>query len=171
MVASPQEGQSTTEDVFIHSHALVETDYIGEGTRVWAFAHIMRGARIGCDVNVCDHTFIESDVIVGDRVTIKSGVYLFDGMRIEDDVFLGPNATFANDRFPRSKRPWKCEASQILRGATVGAGAVVLPGVTVGAGAMVGAGAVVVHDVPTRAVVIGNPARVVRLLAEDLQVP
>jgi UDP-2-acetamido-3-amino-2,3-dideoxy-glucuronate N-acetyltransferase len=149
---------------FIHDHALVESDEIGEGTRIWAFAHVMRGARIGSDCNVCDHTYIEGDVVIGDRVTIKSGVYLWDGMRVADDVFIGPQATFTNDRFPRSRQHFACETITLERGATIGAAAVVLPGVTVGEGAMVGAGAVVTQDVPSRTVVVGNPARVVRSL-------
>jgi acetyltransferase-like isoleucine patch superfamily enzyme len=146
----------------IHERALVESDAIGAGTRIWAFAHVMKGAVIGRDCNVCDHTFIEGDVIVGDRVTIKSGVYLWNGLRVEDDVFIGPQATFTNDRFPRSRRPFDLLVTTLCRGASIGAGAVILPGLTVGEEAMVGAGAVVVADVPPGAVVVGNPARVIR---------
>jgi acetyltransferase-like isoleucine patch superfamily enzyme len=124
----------------------------------------MPTARIGADCNVCDHTYIDDGVVVGDRVTIKSGVYLWEGMVVEDDVFLGPQATFTNDRFPRSRQPWKCEGITIRRGATVGAGAVVVPGVTIRERAMVGAGAVVVDDVEPDVVVVGNPARVLRRL-------
>jgi UDP-2-acetamido-3-amino-2,3-dideoxy-glucuronate N-acetyltransferase len=153
--------------VFLHDQAIVETDAIGSGTRIWAFAHIMPNARIGADCNICDHTFLEGDVIVGDRVTIKSGVYLWDGLRLEDDVFVGPQATFTNDPFPRSKRPFECSRTTIRRGASIGAGAVILPGITVGEGAMVGAGAVVTRDVPPLAVVVGNPARVVRMVGPD----
>jgi acetyltransferase-like isoleucine patch superfamily enzyme len=149
---------------FIHERALVESSSIGPGTRVWAFAHVLPGAVIGADCNVCDHTYIEGDVIIGDRVTIKSGVYLWDGLRIEDDVFIGPQATFTNDRFPRSKQPFEVGLTTIRRGATIGAGAVILPGLTIGERAMVGAGAVVTRDVPSLAVVVGNPARVVRTL-------
>lgn len=150
--------------VFVHERALVESDDIGPGTRIWAFAHVMRGARIGADCNVCDHTYIEGDVVVGDRVTIKSGVYLWDGLRVEDDVFLGPQATFTNDRFPRSKQSFEIPDTRIRRGASIGAGAVILPGITVGERAMVGAGAVVTKDVAAFAVVVGSPARVVRML-------
>jgi acetyltransferase-like isoleucine patch superfamily enzyme len=152
---------------FVHEWALVETDDIGPGTRIWAFAHVMAGARIGADCNICDHTFLEGDVVVGDRVTIKSGVYLWDGLRVEDDVFLGPQATFTNDRFPRSKQPFECPVTTIRRGASIGAGAVVLPGITVGEQAMVGAGAVLTRDVPDHAVAVGNPARVVRMLDSE----
>jgi UDP-2-acetamido-3-amino-2,3-dideoxy-glucuronate N-acetyltransferase len=154
----------TPDEPYLHPHALVETDDIGPGTRVWAFAHVMPGARIGAECNICDHTYIEDDVVVGDRVTVKSGVYLWAGTVVEDDVFLGPQATLTNDRFPRSRQPWTCEGITIRRGATIGAGAVLLPGVTIGEGAMVGAGAVVVGDVDAGAVVVGNPARTIRHL-------
>jgi UDP-2-acetamido-3-amino-2,3-dideoxy-glucuronate N-acetyltransferase len=151
---------------FIHERALVETDQVGPRTRIWAFAHVMPGAIIGADCNVCDHTYIEGDVVIGDRVTIKSGVYLWDGLRVGDDVFIGPQATFTNDRFPRSKQSFEVPITTICAGATVGAGAVILPGLTIAGGAMVGAGAVVLADVPSRAVVVGNPARIVRTLTD-----
>jgi UDP-2-acetamido-3-amino-2,3-dideoxy-glucuronate N-acetyltransferase len=150
---------------FVHERALVETDSIGEGTRIWAFAHVMRGARIGADCNVCDHTFIEGNVVVGDRVTIKSGVYLWDGLRIEDDVFIGPQAAFTNDPFPRSRQQFECPVTTVRRGASIGAGAVILPGVTIGERAMIGAGAVVTRDIDADSVVAGNPARPLRTLA------
>jgi UDP-2-acetamido-3-amino-2,3-dideoxy-glucuronate N-acetyltransferase len=155
-VARPED-----DDVFIHPQALVETRDLGPRTRVWAFAHILPGAVIGADANVCDHVFVENDVIVGDRVTIKSGVQLWDGLRVEDDVFIGPNATFTNDPAPRSKRYLESYPLITLRRAcSIGANAVVLPGVTIGAAALVGAGAVVTHDVPPFAIVYGNPARI-----------
>jgi acetyltransferase-like isoleucine patch superfamily enzyme/dTDP-4-dehydrorhamnose 3,5-epimerase-like enzyme len=148
--------------VFVHPQALCESKSIGTGTRVWAFAHVLPGAVIGADCNVCDHVFIENDVRIGDRVTIKSGVQLWDGLRIADDVFIGPNATFSNDKFPRSKKyqPSVVE-THIGRGASIGGGAVLLPGIRVGALAMIGAGAVVTRDVPARAIVFGNPARII----------
>lgn len=149
---------------YVHPQAIVETSDIGPDTRVWAFAHVMPKARVGANCNVCDHTYVDNGVVVGDRVTIKSGVYLWEGMVVEDDVFLGPNATFTNDRFPRGGQPWIREDIVIKRGATVGAGAIVLPGVSVGERAMVGAGAVVTKDVEPDTLVVGNPARVVRRL-------
>lgn len=153
-------------DVLIHSHALVEEGaVIGPHTRVWAFVHILPGARIGAECNICDHVFIENDVIVGDRVTIKSGVQLWDGLRLADDVFVGPNATFTNDRFPRSKQwPAAFPETRIMRGASIGANATILPGITIGEKAMVGAGAVVIEDVPPFTVVAGNPAHPVRII-------
>ena len=147
---------------FIHPNALCESSQIGEGTRIWAFAHVLPGARIGRDCNVCDHVFVENDVVVGDRVTLKCGVQLWDGLRLEDDVFIGPNATFTNDIFPRSKQYPEAFGQTIVRkGASIGANATILPGITIGARAMVGAGAVVTRSVPPNAVVVGNPAKIV----------
>ena len=149
-------------DVFVHPQALCESQTVGAGTRVWAFAHVLAGAVIGRDCNVCDHVFIENDVVIGDRVTVKSGVQLWNGLRLADDVFVGPNATFSNDKFPRSKQYQAAvEETHVGRGASIGAGAVVLPGLHIGVEAMVGAGAVVTRDVPARAIVSGNPARIV----------
>ena len=146
---------------FVHPQGICESTRIGDATRIWAFAHVLPGAQIGSDCNVCDHVLIENDVVVGDRVTIKSGVQLWDGVRLGDDVFVGPNVTFANDRFPRSKQyPDEFLTTTIAPGASLGAGAVILPGIRVGRNAMVGAGAVVTKDVPANAVVVGNPARI-----------
>jgi acetyltransferase-like isoleucine patch superfamily enzyme len=149
---------------FCHEKAVVEPGAkIGERTRVWAFAHVLSGAKIGTDCNICDHVFIENDVQVGDRVTIKCGVQLWDGLRVEDDVFIGPNATFTNDIFPRSKQyPEKFLSTHIRAGASIGANATILAGVTIGEKAMVGAGAVVTKDVPAYAIVAGNPAHIIR---------
>ena len=156
---------STAESgAFLHEFAIVESNNIGHGTRVWAFAHILPGAVIGRDCNICDHTFIENDVVIGDRVTIKCGVQVWDGVRIEDDVFVGPNATFTNDPFSRSKAylsPDKLGRTIIRKGASIGANATILPGLTIGEHAMVGAGAVVTRDVPLKSIVLGNPAQIV----------
>jgi acetyltransferase-like isoleucine patch superfamily enzyme/dTDP-4-dehydrorhamnose 3,5-epimerase-like enzyme len=146
---------------YLHPAALVETGRIGGGTRVWAFAHILPGAEIGADCNICDHVFIENDVRIGDRVTVKCGVQLWDGVTLEDDVFVGPNATFTNDAFPRSKRrPAAYARTVVCRGASIGANATILPGVRIGPRAMVGAGSVVTRDVPAEAIVRGVPAAV-----------
>jgi acetyltransferase-like isoleucine patch superfamily enzyme len=148
-------------DVHKHRLALCETDQVGPRTRIHAFVHILPGARIGADCNLCDGVFIENDVVVGDRVTIKCGVQLWDGITLEDDVFVGPNATFTNDRFPRSRqRPDRFLHTVVRRGASIGANATILPGLEIGPGAMVGAGAVVTRSVPPHAVVVGNPARI-----------
>ena len=149
-------------NIYVHPQALCETTAVGENTRIWAFAHVLAGATIGKDCNICDHVFIESDVVVGDRVTIKCGVQLWDGLRVADDVFIGPNVTFANDKYPKSRQhPPKIEETYVGREASIGGGASILPGIRIGARAMVGAGAVVMHDVPPRAMVSGNPARII----------
>lgn len=150
--------------VFLHDLAVVESDSIGSGTRIWAFAHILPSAVIGRDCNICDHTFVENDVIIGDRVTIKCGVQVWDGLRIEDDVFVGPNATFTNDPFPRSRQHLTSDElrrTTVKRGASIGANATILPGLVVGEYAMVGAGAVVTRNVPAKSIVAGNPARII----------
>lgn len=144
---------------FKHPEAIVEATAIGPRTRIWAFAHVLPGARIGADCNICDHVFIENDVQIGDRVTVKCGVQLWDGVALEDDVFVGPNATFTNDPAPRSRRrPAEFLKTCIKVGASIGANATILPGITVGRNAIVGAGAVVTQSVPTNAIVVGNPA-------------
>jgi acetyltransferase-like isoleucine patch superfamily enzyme/dTDP-4-dehydrorhamnose 3,5-epimerase-like enzyme len=147
---------------FKHSTAVVETDCVGDGTRIQAFAHVLPGAKIGRDCNIGDHTFIASDVVIGDRVTIHCGVQLWDGVTLEDDVLIGPNATFTNDRFPRSnQRPERLLPTLVKRGASIGANATILPGITIEEQVMVGAGAVVTRNVPRNAVVAGNPARII----------
>ena len=147
---------------FIHALADVQSINIGKGTRVWQFVVILSGARIGEDCNICSHSLIENNVVVGDRTTIKSGVQLWDGLRVGNDAFIGPNASFANDRFPRSRqKPDKFLVTTIHDSASIGAGAVVLPGLEIGRNAMVAAGAVVTRSVPPNAVVVGNPAKIV----------
>jgi len=151
----------------IHRLADVQCRDIGPNTRIWQFVVILPNARIGADCNICSHVLIENDVIIGDRVTVKSGVQLWDGLRIEDDVFIGPNVTFTNDPFPRSKQyPASFATTTVKAGASIGGGATILPGITIGRGAMVGAGAVVTKSVPDNAVVVGNPARIVRYLQD-----
>ena len=157
-------------DFFAHPNSIVESNQIGKATRVWAFAHVLPGAVIGEDCNICDHVFIENDVVVGNRVTVKCGVQLWDGIRLEDDVFVGPNATFTNDPFPRSKK-YPTEFSKIVvqKGASIGANATILPGITIGQNSMVGAGAVVTRDVPPNSIVMGNPARIVNYVTESFE--
>ncbi len=153
---------------FIHALADVQSTAIGAGTRIWQFVVVLAGAKIGDDCNICSHSLIENDVVIGDRVTVKSGVQLWDGLRVADDVFIGPNASFANDRFPRSKQtPEKFLQTVLEAGASIGAGATILPGVTIGSQAMVAAGAVVTRAVPPNAIVVGNPARIVGYVDAD----
>jgi acetyltransferase-like isoleucine patch superfamily enzyme len=138
---------------------IAEGASIGPGTTVWQFVVVLDGAAIGADCNLSAHTLVEGGAVLGDRVTLKSGVYVWDGITLEDDVFCGPNATFANDRYPRSKQAFKLERTIVKKGASIGAGAVILPGITIGERAMIGAGAVVTHGVDDDAKVAGNPAR------------
>ena len=148
-------------DYYVHPQGICESTQIGPRTRIWAFAHILPGARIGADCNICDSVFVENEAVVGDRVTVKCGVQLWDGVTLEDDVFVGPNATFTNNPFPRS-RQWltKHPETRVCQGASIGANATLLPGITVGRNAMIGAGAVVTGDVPPNAIVYGNPSRI-----------
>lgn len=148
--------------VFVHPQALVETDHIGAGTRIWAFAHVMNGARVGAGCNICDHAFIESGAILGNGVTVKNGVAIWDRVTIEDQVFLGPNCVLTNDFNPRAamrKTHAELLPTRIGRGATIGANATIVCGVAIGRGAFIGAGTVVIRDVPDFALMVGNPAR------------
>lgn len=146
----------------IHPLADVQSKEIGSGTRIWQFCVVFPGAKIGAGCNICAHVLIENDVVVGDNVTVKSGVQLWDGVTLEDNVFVGPNVTFTNDVFPRSKvYPESFVKTVVREGASVGANATILPGVSIGEGAMVGAGAVVTRSVPSNAIVVGNPARII----------
>jgi UDP-2-acetamido-3-amino-2,3-dideoxy-glucuronate N-acetyltransferase len=158
--------------VFVHPHALCESDEVGAGTQIWAFAHVMKGAAIGRDCNIGDHAFIETGARIGDRVTIKNQAMVWDGVEIEDDVFIGPGVSFTNDAFPRSPRMrlpavaarYHCRDRWLLRSrvgnsASIGARCVILAGVRIGAYAMVAAGGVVTRDVAAHALVAGTPAK------------
>lgn len=141
-----------------HQTAIIESEAIGEETRIGAFAHVLAGAVIGRNSDIGDHTVIENHVVVGDRVTIKSGVQLWAGVRIENDVFVGPNASFTNDPLLHGSN--KLSTTVVKRAASIGANATILNGVVVGERAVVGAGSVVTQNVPADAVVAGNPAKI-----------
>ena len=132
----------------IHPLSDVQSENIGENTNIWQFCVVLKGAKIGKNCNICSHCFIENDVVIGNNVTIKCGVQIWDGMRIEDDVFIGPNTTFCNDKYPKSRnKNWKLEPVIIKKGASIGANATILPGVTIGENALVGAGTIVTKNV------------------------
>ena len=149
-----------TSNTNIHPLSDVQSTMIGTGTSIWQFCVVLPLAQIGDECNICSHCFIENDVVLGKRVTIKSGVQLWDGLRIEDDVFIGPNVTFTNDKYPRSKEyPNVFNQTMIRKGASIGANATISPGIEIAEGAMVGAGAVVTRSVGAGITVVGNPAR------------
>ena len=150
-------------------HALADCQArVPESTRIWQFCVVLPQAKIGENCNVCSHCFIENDVEIGNNVTVKCGVQLWDGLRVEDDVFIGANVSFTNDRYPRSKQyPAAFEKTVIRKGASIGAGSVVLCGTEIGEKAMIGAGSVVTKDVPAGELWVGNPARFIRKLEEQ----
>lgn len=148
------------KNYFAHPQAIVESEKIGEDTRVWAFAHILPGAVLGSNCNVNDHTFIENDVVIGNNVTVKSGVYIWDGVRIQDNVFIGPNVTFTNDLRPRSKQYPDVFLNTIVEEwASIGANSTIIAGNTIGKYAMVGAGSLVTKNIPNNTLWYGNPAK------------
>jgi len=152
----------------IHKSADIKTEKIGSGTDIWQFVVILSGAIIGKNCNINCHVFIENDVKIGNSVTIKSGVQIWDGIQIEDEVFIGPNVTFTNDKFPRSKEyPDEFQKILIRKRASIGAGAIILGGVEIGEFALVGAGSLVTKNVPERALVVGNPAKIIGWLNDD----
>jgi len=143
----------------IHETAEVKTNSIGEETRIWQYSIVLKGAKIGTNCNICAHCFIENDVVIGNNVTVKSGVQLWDGITIEDNVFIGPNVTFTNDKYPRSKAYHEFIKTIVKKGASIGANATILCGVIIGECAMIGAGSVVTKDVPDGELWYGNPAK------------
>jgi UDP-2-acetamido-3-amino-2,3-dideoxy-glucuronate N-acetyltransferase len=154
--------EERSNGVFVHPQALCETEAVGAGTRVWALAHVMSGAVVGRNCNLCGQSFIEEGAVVGDGVVVKNGVQVWDGVELEDDVFVGPNATFTNDLRPRAVRalpPAEFVPTRVRKGASLGANVTVVCGNTIGEHAFVAAGAVVTRDVPAHALVAGNPAR------------
>jgi UDP-2-acetamido-3-amino-2,3-dideoxy-glucuronate N-acetyltransferase len=148
-------------ETFVHPSALVETSEIGEGTRVWAFAHIMQGAVVGADCKIGDHSFIESGAVLGDRVVVKNNSLIWHGVIIGDDVFVGPNTVFTNVVAPRARYqtyPEAWEKTEVADRVTIGANSTIVSGIRLGYNCMIGAGSVVTKDVPDHGLVYGNPA-------------
>ena len=147
----------------IHRLADCMNPNIPDSTNIWQFCVIFPNCKIGENCNICANVLIENDVVIGDNVTIKCGVHVWDGITLEDNVMIGSNVTFTNDMYPRSKnQDWKLLKTKVCKGATIGAGSVILPGITIGANAFVGAGSVVTKDVPEGELWIGNPAKFYR---------
>lgn len=159
----------TLKDTYkVHPSADVQTIAIGEGTTIWQFSIVLKGAQIGCNCNINCHTFIENDVVLGNNITVKSGVYLWDGIIAEDNVFIGPNVTFTNVKYPRSKKyPESFQKTLLKKSCSIGANSTILGGIVIGQYAIVGAGSVVTKDIPDFALVVGNPARVVGWVDEN----
>ena len=158
------------DQVFIHPQALVESERIGDGTRIWAFAHVLRGAIIGRNCNIGDGAFVEGGAQIGDNVTVKNLCLIWEGVTIRDNAFIGPNVVFTNDLHPRSPRLELAHAryaskqwlvpTVVDEGASLGASATILAGVTIGEYATVGIGSIVTRDIPPHALAFGTPARV-----------
>lgn len=154
---------------FQHALALVDTDQIGDRTRIWAFAHVMRGAKVGADCNIGEHAYIEGGATLGINVTVKNGVSVWALVTVEDNCFLGPHCVFTNDMFPRSYIKLGPEAllpTLVRTGASIGANATIVCGNTLGRFCFVGAGSVVIRDVADHALVVGNPARQIGWICE-----
>ena len=146
----------------MHPSSDIQSDKIGTETNIWQYCVILPGASIGDNCNICSHCLIENDVVIGDNVTVKSGVQIWDGITVEDNVFIGPNVTFTNDSYPRSKEHLVTHPKTLIRsGASIGANATIVCGVTLGEYSFIGSGAIVTKDVPNHALVIGNPGKIV----------
>jgi UDP-2-acetamido-3-amino-2,3-dideoxy-glucuronate N-acetyltransferase len=156
---------SPSAGVFVHEKGMCESDTVGSGTRIWAHAHVMKGAQVGEDCNIGEGSFVESGAVLGNHCTVKNGVAVWDRVVCEDYVFLGPDACFTNDFLPRAafKKDPETEflPTRIREGASIGANATIVCGVNIGLHAMVGAGAVVTRDVPDFALVVGSPAKAI----------
>lgn len=153
---------------FIHELSDVQTINIGEGTTIWQYVVILNKAIIGNNCNINAFVFIENDVKIGNNTTIKSGVQIWDGITIEDNVFIGPNVTFTNDLFPRSKKyPTSFSKTKIMMGASIGANATILSGIVIGNYALIGAGSVVTKDVGNNELWVGNPAKKVGFITDE----
>lgn len=152
----------------IHPLSDVQSKNIGEDTSVWQFSVVLKNAVIGNNCNINCHVFIENNVLIGNNVTVKSGVYIWDGITIEDNVFVGPNVTFVNDKIPRSKiYPEDFQKTVIRKFASIGAGSIILGGIEIGEFALIGAGSVVTKNIPSRALIIGNPCKLIGWVNDD----
>ena len=160
---------SDSEPTYINPRAFVSSEaVVGEGCRIWDWTKIREDTRIGDHVSIGQGCYIDHHVVIGDRCKIQNGVNVYNGVTIGDEVFVGPSVTFTNDRFPRAdmdrSQTW---STRVHDNASIGANATIVCGVEIGEGAMVGAGSVVIDDIPANTLVVGNPARIVRVLGEE----
>jgi acetyltransferase-like isoleucine patch superfamily enzyme len=140
---------------------------VGEGSYIWNWTKVRELARIGSGTSIGQHCYIDRGVVIGERCKIQNSVNIYDGVTIGDEVFIGPAVTFTNDLHPRAVGEWSVTPTIVGNGVSIGANATIVCGVTIGEGAVVGAGSVVIGDVPARTLVVGNPARFVRLLTDQ----
>ena len=155
----------------IHPLSDCKCKNIPESTNIWQYCVIFPNAQIGENCNICSHCLIENEVKIGNNCTIKCGVQLWDGIELEDNVMIGANCTFTNDLYPRAKNnAWKLLKTKICKGASVGAGCVILPGLTIGSHAMIGAGSVVTKNIPNNTLWLGNPAQMRGYITQDNQI-
>lgn len=151
--------------VFIHQSSEILSKITSENVSIWQFVVVCKNVSIGSNVNICSHCFIENGVTIGNNVTIKNGNYIYEGTVLMDNVFIGPNVTFTNDKYPKSKKhSYNYPETVIKSGASIGGGSVLLPGVTVGENALIGAGTVVINDVPDNTIVRNNLNQLMRAI-------
>jgi UDP-2-acetamido-3-amino-2,3-dideoxy-glucuronate N-acetyltransferase len=155
----------TIDGVWIHETAIVESEYIGEGTKIWAYSHISKGVQIGKNCVIGEGVHIGPGVEIGDGCKIQNHSILYEGVRIEDNVFIGPNTVTTNDLYPKADGRWtkkNFRETVIRTGASIGANTTIVCGVKIGNNSLIGAGSVVTKDIPDGYLAFGSPATIKR---------